>query len=256
MVWKKLSKLLQVQETSRMLALQATTNNTKLADFAGLNVTKYHKILVLSLAAAYQMNCLPLNLGQIALKNHASPKDVTYQSLLARYIAEQTQHDGPENQYMALKGQLSELSKVYSDSKNDWIMVEKSADGYISQLKMDENHQNPNERKCYNCGSPDHFKKQCPHKKGDGARSEKKSGGKSGDQKKKWFNVNKDGNTELTKGDTKYYWCKSCGYGRGRWTSTHKPENCRYKKKGDHESSEEVKEGNLAMEIVECLMIL
>ena len=44
MVWKKLSKLLQGQKTSKMIALQATINNTKLADFAGFNVTKYHKI--------------------------------------------------------------------------------------------------------------------------------------------------------------------------------------------------------------------
>ena len=49
MVWKKFSKLLQGQKTSKMLALQATINNTKLVDFTGLNETKYHKILVLSL---------------------------------------------------------------------------------------------------------------------------------------------------------------------------------------------------------------
>ena len=122
---------------------------------------------------------------------------------------EQTQHDGPENQYMALKGQLSKLSNVYNDSKNDWVMVEKNAGGYISQLQMDESTKNPRRRKCFKCGSSDHFKKQCPHKKGDGARSEKKSGGKSGDQKKKWFNANKDGKTELTKGGTKYYCCKT-----------------------------------------------
>ena len=72
-----------------MIALKATINSTMLVDFAGLNVTKYHKVLVPSLAAAYQMNCLPLNVGHIALKNHAGPKDVAHQSLLANYIAEQ-----------------------------------------------------------------------------------------------------------------------------------------------------------------------
>ena len=96
---------------------------------------------------------------------------------------EQTQHDGPENQYMALKGQLSKLSNVYNDSKNDWVMVEKNAGGYISKLQMDESTNNPRGRKCFKCGSSDHFKKQCPRKKIDGARSEKKSGGKSDDQK-------------------------------------------------------------------------
>ena len=136
-------------------------------------------------------------------------------------------------------------------------MVEKNAGSSISQLQMVESNKNPRGRKCFNCGSPDHFKKQCPHKKGEGARSEKRSGGKSDDQKKKkWFNVNKDGKTELTKGGTKYYWCKSCGYGRGRWTSTHKPENRRYTKKDENESSEVANVGNLAAEIAECLTIL
>ena len=194
MVWKKLSKLLQGQKTSKMLTLQATINKTKLVDFAALNVTKYHKILVLSLKAVFQMNCLPLNMGQIVLKNHAGPKDVVYQSLLGQYIADQTRHDGPEDQYAALKEQLREFSNVYNDSKNDWVMVVKNAGGYISQLQMDEKGKYSQGCKCFKCGSTDHFKKQCPHKKGNGARSEKKSGGKSGDQKKKWFNVKKDGN--------------------------------------------------------------
>ena len=42
MVWKKFSKLLQGQKTSNMLTFQATTNKTKIVEFAGLNVTKYH----------------------------------------------------------------------------------------------------------------------------------------------------------------------------------------------------------------------
>ena len=202
------------------------------------------------------MNCLTSNVGQIVLKNRAGPKVVVYQSLLGQYIADETRHDGPEDQYMALKEQLREQTNAYNHSKNDWVMVEKNAGGYISQLQMDESTKNPRRRKCFKCGSSDHFKKQCPHKKGDGARSEKKSGGKSDDQKQKEFNVNTDRKTELAKGGTKYYWCKSCSYGRGSWTSTHKLGNCWYKKKEDHEISEEVEEGNLAVEIAECLMIL
>ena len=124
-------------------------------------------ILVLSLASAYQMNCLPLNVGQIVLKNHAGPKDVAYQSLLAQYIAEQTRHDGPEGQCMALKSQMIELSNVCSNTKNDWVTVEKNAGGYIRQLQMDESNKNPGGRKCFNCSSPDHYKKQCPQKEGN-----------------------------------------------------------------------------------------
>ena len=44
-------------------------------------------------------------------------------------------------------------------------------------------------------------------------------------------------------------WFKSCNYGKGRSMSTHKPENCRYKKKDENKSSEEVEEGNFAVEI-------
>ena len=78
-----------------------------------------------------------------------------YQSLLAQYIAEQTRHDGSESQYVALKGQLIELSDVYSNTKNDWVMAEKNAGGYISQLQMDEKSKKPQGRKCFKCGSPD-----------------------------------------------------------------------------------------------------
>ena len=56
---------------------------------------------------------------------------------------------------------------------------------------------------------------------------------------------------------TTYYWCKTCGYGKGRWANTHKSKDCHYKKKKEETSEEEeAKEGNLAMEIVERLTIL
>ena len=134
-------------------------------------------------------------------------------------------------------------------------MVEKSAGGYISQLRMDDKDKNPQARKCYNCGSPDHYKKQCPQKKAaGGSRSGKKSGGKGGD-KKKWVNENKDGKTKLKKDDTTYYWCKTCGYGKCCWVNLHKLEDC-YRKRESGEKSgkdtEEVTEGNIALEIAEC----
>ena len=143
--------MLQGQATSKMLALQETTKQTKLMDFPGLNVTKYHKILLPSLSAAHQMNCLRLNVGTIVLKNHAGPKDVAYGALLRRYIMDQTMNNGPESQFLALKPQLVELSNVFNNFKNDWAMVKKNASGYISQLKMDDKDKNPQSRKCYNC---------------------------------------------------------------------------------------------------------
>ena len=62
----------------------------------------------------------------------------------------------------------------------------------------------------------------------------------------------------MKKGCTiKYFWCKTCGYSKGRWVDSHKSENCRYRKKKDETSDEEeVEEGNLAVEIAECLTIL
>ena len=82
-----------------------------------------------------------------------------------------------------------ELSNVYNDYKNAWVMVEKNAEGYISQLQMDEKGKNPQGRKRFNCGSPNNYKKQCPQKKTtSGSRNGKKSGGKGGD-KKKWHSL-------------------------------------------------------------------
>ena len=133
-----------------------------MVDFAGLNVTKYHKILVPPLASAHQMNCLPLNVGQIVLKNHAGPKDVVYGSLLAQKIADQARHNGPESQYLALKSQMVELSNVYNDSKKAWVMVEMNAGGYISLLQMDKKGKNPQGRKCFNCGLPGYYKNNAP----------------------------------------------------------------------------------------------
>ena len=137
-------------------------------DFPGLNVTKYHNILLPSLSAAHEMKCLPLNVGPVVLKNHTGPKDVAHGALLGTYTADQTMNNGPESQYLALKPQLMELSNVYNDSKNDWVMVKKNAGGYISQLKMDDKDKNPQGRRCYNCRSPDHYKKQRPKKKAAG----------------------------------------------------------------------------------------
>ena len=83
-----------------------------------------------------------------------------------------------------------------------------------------------------------------------------KSSGKGGDRKK-WQNVNKDRKSDMKKEGTTYYWCKTCGYSKGRWVNMHKSKDCRYKKKKEETSEEEeVKEGNLAMEIAECLKIL
>ena len=141
-------------------------------------------------------------MGQIVLKIHAGPKDVAYGSLLAQYIVDQTRHNGPESQYLALREQLVQLSNVYNDSKNAWFVVEKNVGGYISQLQIDKKGKNPQGRKCFNCGSPDHYKNQCPQKKATGgSRNGKKSCGKGGN-KKKWQNINKDEKSEMKKDGT------------------------------------------------------
>ena len=56
MVSSKLARLLQGQKTSKMIQLQDIIKNTKLVDYAGLNVTSYQKVLVPSLDAAYKMS--------------------------------------------------------------------------------------------------------------------------------------------------------------------------------------------------------
>ena len=84
------------------------------------------------------MNCLPLGVGPIILKNHAGPKEVSYNALLSVYIADQTEHGSLEAQYKALKEQLVNLSNVYNNQRSNWVMVEKNAGGYISQLQMNK----------------------------------------------------------------------------------------------------------------------
>ena len=134
------------------------------------------------------------------IKCGAGPKDVAYGALLKRFIADQTMNNGPESQYLDLKPQFMELSNVFNNSKNDWVMVEKNAGGYISQLKMDDKDKNPKGGNCYNCGSTNHNKKQCSKTKAaGGSRGGKKNGGKGDDSKNKWFNENSDGKTEMKK---------------------------------------------------------
>ena len=79
-----------------MIQLQAIIYNTKLVDYAGLNVTSYRKALVPLLDAVYRMGCLPLGVGPTVLKNHAGPTDFSYNALLSTYIADQTRHNSYE----------------------------------------------------------------------------------------------------------------------------------------------------------------
>ena len=64
-----------------------------------------------------------------------------------------TGNTDPVSQYPALKPQLVQLSNIYNDFKNKWVMVEKNAGGYIGHLKMDGSTEgkNPAGRKCCNC---------------------------------------------------------------------------------------------------------
>ena len=83
---------------------------------------------------------------------------------------------------------------------------------------------------------------------------EKRAVKKSPD-KNKWQSVNKDNKATMKRDGTKYYWCKWCGYGAGRWVTSHKSEDCRFKKNKD-ESSNDDDEEVVAAEIAECLTIL
>ncbi len=153
--------------------------------------------------------------------------------------------------------QTRERSNGYNDSKNDWAIVEKNAGGYIDKLQMDDaKKKNSGGRKCYKCGSPGHFKKQCPQKKATCGFCNGKKGGKKGPDKKKWQSENKDNKATMKKGGTKYYWCKWCGYGTGRWATSHKSEDCRFKKKKDKDETSDDDKEVVAAEIAECLTIL
>ena len=228
MLWWTMNKLMQGQATSKMMTYQFITNNTKLVYFPGLDVMKFHKTLLLALRAAHQTKYLLLNVGPIVLTNDTGPKDFTYKSLLGQFITGHTRYTDPISQHYALRLQLEQLSNIYSNSKSTWEKAEKSAGRYLGQLKMDSSGDRKyvGGRKCYKCGSPDHYKKDCPKKKAAGGNHGGNNSSGNGNGTKKWYHQNKDGKKEILKNGTKYYWSKTCGYNnKGCWVSTHKPED-------------------------------
>jgi len=109
-------------------------------------------------------------------------------------------------------------------------------------------------RKCFNCGSADHLVKYCPKKKkSDSGGSNENNANEAKKKPPKWLFMNKDGKTTMTKDGCTYNWCKSCAYNRGKWV-THKPSECKYKKKeSEKKDSEEgeAAEVSIVMELIE-----
>ena len=100
------------------------------------------------------MKCLLLNVGPIVLKNHTGPTYFAYALLTMHFFADHTNLTGPESQYLALRMQLEQLSNIY-DSKDEWEKVEKSNDGYLGRLKMDNGGggKNPRANNSYRAGN-------------------------------------------------------------------------------------------------------
>lgn len=119
----------------------------------------------------------------------------------------------------ALKAQLNQMNNSLELSKNN------KPNGEQSNGKTQG--KNPKGLKCFDCGSPDHFKgnDSCPNK-GKGTNAGKGGSGKDGKSNfKEWrkWSAPSEGEptTKTTNDGTTVHYCSKCGGGKGRWNDTH-----------------------------------
>ena len=249
--WSLIKVALHGAETSKLIRHQNVITKTKLVNFPGYDVAKYHEVLLPSLHACNEANHLPLNVGPTVIANHTGPSNMGYSSVLQSYAGEQAGLHDSQSQYKKLIVQMDSLREIALNDL-DWEKVEGQKGAYTSQLRQkDLSHVT-----CYGCGEKGHIKKQCPHKKKKSGESGKGSNN-SGQPKKKWYNENLDNKSVMEKEGKTYHWCKNCAFGRGKWTE-HKTDDCPHKnkktktKKSDGDDSNGGNEsGFLVMDLIE-----
>ena len=255
--WKVLMSTMQGEATTKWIEYQNIIKETKLVNIKGYNVREFHKKIMPPLQAAHQNNALPLNVGPIVLKNHLGPNSIAFNALVTSYAAEQAKESNQEKQFSMLLPQMRSLNQTYCNEASTWEEDHKNVSGFVSEaLTQDPKNKGRNKgnRKCFNCGSADHLVKYCPKKKkSDSGGSNENNANEAKKKPPKWLFQNKDGKTTMTKDGCTYNWCKSCAYNRGKWV-THKPSECKYKKKeSEKKDSEEgeAAEVSIVMELIE-----
>lgn len=256
--WSLVKMTLQGAETSKLIRHQAIIKETKLVDFPGYDISKFHEVLVPSLNACNEANHLPLNVGPKVIENHIGPRSIGYTAVLSNFAGEQANLHDSQRQFNRLIPQMDSLLKI-SLNDPDWEKVEAPKGAYTSKLRQQD-------ITCYNCNQKGHIRKHCPNRKKSGKNKGKSNGGKAkgdsnsqqrdenGDLKKMWYNENKDNKTTMEHEGVTHYWCTICNYGRGRWVKNHKPENCPHKQDNSNpsESTSTNREGGfLVMDLVD-----
>jgi len=213
------------QENTKLKLYQRIILETKLSDFPGLNVTKYHEKLIPALRAANNANSLPITFGGQLLANHAGPSDPGFTSLVSLYTAKMHTLNTTESQYTETLVQLPTLEQVYRNSEK-WEATNKNKGGeYIatSEGLQPAAGYDMSKVTCFGCQKKDHFKTDCPKEQ----KSSKPSAESSKKKKKKyWREVAPAAgkSTTLTKNEKTYNWCTKCRKGQGHWTVNHTDE--------------------------------
>ena len=112
--------------------------------------------------------------------------------------------------------------------------VQAFANALLQVMNKGPNVPNPHKNACHNCGSTDHFKRDCPKLKGGsgggGGSNNRKPGTGNGNRKSQRNNPGRrqelawktkppgpNEPTEKTDNNRKFYWCATCS----RWTTSH-----------------------------------
>lgn len=250
--WSLIKCALHGAETAKLVRHQAVIKETKLVNFPGYDVSKYHEVLIPSLTACNEANQLPLNVGPKVITNHMGPKNLGYNSLVQIFAGEQAQLHDTQNQYNRLVDQIDSLRDISLNNEDEWEKVEGQKGAYSAQLRQTDMSQVT----CYGCGQQGHIKKNCPGKKKSGKNGGSSTEKNEGQLKKKWYNSNPDNKTTMERNGKTYHWCPICKYGRGTWTD-HTGDDCPHKdkKKGPSKSSNansgDGDVGLLVMELIE-----
>ena len=234
--WNLLCNHVLGQENTKLKMYQRIILDTKLSDFAGLNVTTYHQKIVPALEAAHRAHSLPITFGGTLLANHAGPTDAGFISLVTLYTGKMFTLNTTEEQYKETLDQLPKLEQVYRNS-TDWETAHKNKGGaYVAAGLQQKASRDLSTVQCFGCNKMGHYRSDCPQKQGSGTEETTTK------KKKKfirWREVAPESGsaTTMTKEangvKTTYNWCTKCKSGKGLWTSTHTTDTHTGKAKSD-----------------------
>jgi hypothetical protein len=134
-----------------------------------------------------------------------------------------------------------------TNKKEDAMLAQVKAmqakvDKLTQQLQAKKNNNNGNntnggkeKKKCYNCGSEDHLKPNCPHPpKQD--KEKKPEAETPSSSTSKWAKPKAGEPHEKTINGRKRFWCAKCNDGKGRWNMSHKTVSHKTKEELDAEA--------------------